>query len=282
MRHIWIVAAALLAPGVWANENAESIIRKFEDQKITALLAYAKANPKAEDLDAALETTVTGLMQWNREAEALPLLLQWYERLTPSSEGTFQGVVGLTGQIYARLGRREEGLAFLARVKKDYAKDENAEAIGQMLEPLKSLFQGPQVGDVLQIKFTALDGRTVDLAALQGKVVLVDFWATWCGPCRQELPHVLSAYEKWHENGFEVIGISLDEDKEALLNFLEAKKMPWPQQFDGKGWKNDLARQYSINGIPATFLVGKDGKVASCNLRGEKLAEKVAELLTTK
>lgn len=130
----------------------------------------------------------------------------------------------------------------------------------------------------LELKFTAVDGSEVDLAKLRGKVVLVDFWATWCGPCVAELPNVLKAYEALHKKGFEIVGISLDQDKAALESFVQERGMKWPQYFDGKGWQNEIASRYGIQSIPAMWLVNKKGMVVSTNARGG-LEEKVAELL---
>jgi thiol-disulfide isomerase/thioredoxin len=128
----------------------------------------------------------------------------------------------------------------------------------------------------LELKFTAVDGREVDLSKMRGKVVLIDFWAVWCGPCVAELPNVIKAYETLHPKGFEIIGISLDQDKAKLETFVKDKGMAWPQYFDGKGWKNDISSQYGINSIPAMWLVDKKGMVVSTNARGklEELVEK--------
>jgi len=130
----------------------------------------------------------------------------------------------------------------------------------------------------LDLKFTAVDGREVDLAKLRGKVVLIDFWATWCGPCVDELPNVLSAYKKLHPKGFEIVGISLDSDQEKLKAFVKDKGMEWPQFFDGKGWQNEVASRYGIHSIPAMWLVNKEGMVASTSARAG-LEEAVAKLL---
>jgi thiol-disulfide isomerase/thioredoxin len=149
----------------------------------------------------------------------------------------------------------------------------------------------------LEMTFTAVDGRKVDLKDYRGKVVLIDFWATWCGPCIAELPNIKKVYADYHAKGFEIVGISLENAKLApsdtpeqgaaklaaakkILNDFTAKEeMPWPQFFDGTHWKNPYAKQYAITGIPAMFLLDQSGKIVTTTARGEKLETEVKRLL---
>lgn len=131
------------------------------------------------------------------------------------------------------------------------------------------------------LAFTALDGREVSLEALRGKVVLIDFWATWCGPCIAEIPNVRDVYAKYHDRGFEIIGVSLDDEKDRskFIDLVAKEGVTWPQRFQGKGWKDDLAKAYTISGIPAMFLLDADGRLVTTNARGPKLEQEVRRLL---
>ena len=122
-------------------------------------------------------------------------------------------------------------------------------------------------------------GEQVSLANLKGKVVLIDFWATRCGPCRRVMPDLVETYKQYHPAGFEIVGISLDSDKDRLTKFLADKKMTWAQYFDGKGWQTKLAGTYGVNSIPATYLLDGEGKIIGKDLRGEALEKAVAEAL---
>lgn len=109
-------------------------------------------------------------------------------------------------------------------------------------------------------------------------MVLVDFWASWCGPCRKENPNLVKAYAKYHDKGFEIIGVSLDDKKESWLKAIEADKLVWLHASDLKCWKSDLAAEYGIKSIPTSFLVDAEGRIIAKDLRGDALEKKLETL----
>ena len=123
------------------------------------------------------------------------------------------------------------------------------------------------------------DGNPIKLSELRGKVVLVDFWASWCGPCRRENPNVVRMYQKYKDQGFEILGVSLDKRKDAWLKAIEKDKLTWPHVSDLRGWKNEVAQLYSVTSVPATILLDREGRIIARNLRGPALEAKVGEVL---
>jgi peroxiredoxin len=130
-------------------------------------------------------------------------------------------------------------------------------------------------------EFTQADtkGEPVALSSFKGQYVLIDFWASWCGPCRLENPNVLRNYRKFHSKGFTVLGVSLDEKKDKWLAAIRQDDLPWTQVSDLKGWKNEVAVQYGVEGIPMNFLLDKDGKIVARGLTGPNLEKQLEEFL---
>ena len=162
-----------------------------------------------------------------------------------------------------------------------YANDGNAIAVASALIP------ADMVRATWPIPFDAvdIDGNEVSLADYSGKVVLVDFWATWCGPCRQELPHLKEAYEKYNKNGFEILSVSLDyperTDQAAYREWIEANGMNWRHIYDEQNWTGALPRAFCVGSIPSPFLVGPDGSLVAMHddCRGEKLETSIRKAL---
>ena len=127
-----------------------------------------------------------------------------------------------------------------------------------------------------------VDGKTLSVADHKGKVLLIDFWATWCPPCRAEIPNVVATYKKYHDRGFDIIGVSLDQDQGKLLSYIKEHEMAWPQFFDGQGWQNKLAVKYGIQSIPATYLLDGNGVIIASDVRGEALEQAVSTALVKK
>ena len=131
------------------------------------------------------------------------------------------------------------------------------------------------------IQLPGIQGNIVKISDYisKNKYTLIDFWASWCGPCRAEMPTVVKAYTDYHDKGFEVVGVSLDNDKEAWLQAIELLRMPWPQMSDLRGWDCEGAQLYNVRSIPSNVLIDQQGNIIAKDLRGEDLLNKMAELL---
>jgi thiol-disulfide isomerase/thioredoxin len=161
------------------------------------------------------------------------------------------------------------------------SEDENVASVAIRLERLLRYVR--LVGSEMPIEGELLGGEAIDWSQFKDKVVLVDFWATWCGPCIAELPNVVENYKRYHGKGFEVVGISLDSDPLKVKDFVEQREIPWQILFsedpEATGWEHPMAVLHGIDAIPAAILVGKDGKVITKEARGPELGSRLRELL---
>ena len=125
------------------------------------------------------------------------------------------------------------------------------------------------------------EGKTVSLSDFvsKNKYTLIDFWASWCGPCRREMPNLVEAYAQYKGKNFEIVGVSLDQDAAAWKESIKKLNMTWPQMSDLQGWNNAGAKLYGVNSIPATVLVDQEGTIVARNLRGDAIKSKLNELL---
>ena len=198
-------------------------------------------------------------------------------------------ILFMKGMLYMQLDDTEKGVASVKQLKSDFPDTKLGQNADEILASMakqeeakkiqRTLVEGKTFPDFDEKDVT---GRPLSIASYKGKVVLIDFWATWCGPCVGELPNVLATYQKHHGQGFEIIGISLDKDEAKLTSFTKEKNMPWQQFFDGQFWANKLAVKYGVNSIPATYLLDGEGKIIGKNLRGPALEEAVSKALAAK
>lgn len=253
--------------------------------------AAAQEPPVPPELKALIEKTRAKLESGARTEAAMADELKAFDALIESHRKEPGDLAAETLWMKAILYLQvfedlDKGEALVRQVKADFPNSGPAQNVDAVLATIATQKESAKLQAALvpgavfpDFAEKDLEGQPLSLARFKGKVVLVDFWATWCGPCVAELPNVLAAYQKYHAKGFEIVGISLDENEGALKGFLSAKGMKWPQYFDGQGWESKLGRRYGVSSIPATFLLDRDGKIVAKNLRGPALDAELEKLL---
>lgn len=182
--------------------------------------------------------------------------------------------------IFTQLDRSgadlKKSTEFYSLLKGDALKTFFGQQLTQNIQKLKQLSVGEEAPN---FTLPNTQGTQISLASLKGKYVLIDFWASWCKPCREENPNVVNAYAQFKDKGFEILGVSLDEDADKWKEAIAKDNLTWPQVSDLKGWASPIAGLYSINSIPNNYLLDKDGKIIAIGLREEALINKLKELM---
>ena len=183
---------------------------------------------------------------------------------------TFVIVSGMGQMEYEQLKERYNLLGEKAK----------ASAQGKAIAAQIAKLESTAIGQIApNFTITTPEGESISLYDIKGKVKLIDFWASWCGPCRGENPHVVEIYKEYHPKGLEIFGVSLDNNKEAWVKAIADDGLVWKHGSDLKGWQSAPAQLYSVSGIPHTVLLDENNKIIAKNLRGDELKQKIAELL---
>jgi peroxiredoxin len=307
-----VALVALARGGEPAATSVAAIQAKHDRALIRDLTLYLRDTPKAEDRDQAYAALFNKAIEhdWFLETDDLA---QQYQKSDP--DGPVKALAQII-QIMARAqaGRYEEALERYKQLMQGLGQSDQEEfaasftdtladsaiAAGefavarQVYATLLSRFsESPNLRQKIEAEIKRLDkvGRqaprlaaedinrqTIRFDAYQGKYVLIDFWATWCAPCIGELPRLQQAYNAYHRAGFEIIGVSLDESKTAVVDFVKARNLPWPMIHNASSTA-DVVEAFGVGSIPATYLIDPEGKIVRLDLRGKALEQTLARLI---
>jgi thiol-disulfide isomerase/thioredoxin len=262
-------------------QSVQSITEKHMGAMLEDIKAYIAEYPEAGDLAAAYQSGIQAAYVTGQNDEVISLLSMQFDSLLANENAPEQQVIQ-TGMMLAQFAQQHGSSAETQKVKEvfeDRAEANPDSSYAQVAQALASMAAKPGIGAVPELSGTTLDGTEISLEDFRGKVVLLDFWATWCPPCVEGLPEIKQVYEKYHEQGFEIIGISLDQNIEPLNEFIAEENLAWVNLFDADQ-ESSLADQFSITSIPSLFLLDQEGTIVALDPRGPGVLEaEVAKLL---
>jgi len=299
---ILIAMAAFAAGGAAAqgNEQAATDAERELGEIISQIRVKMQTEPPQEVVRMA-EDLLTGFIEKYRgqseEAQARITLGQVFTAMGENEKAISQYELALDSEAPMEARVKALLMFYLAssyiqteefdKAEKMYQRvldetpSENSEIIKAVREEMKNL----EIKKRLTVGSPAipfpkgarnLSGDKIAIKDYSGKVILLDFWATWCKPCLNEMPHVKDIYQEYHDDGFEIIGVSLDRTRENLVSYVEQNDIGWPQIYDGRGGR--IASSYAVSAIPSTFLLDREGRIVEKNLRGKALEEAVGKL----
>ena len=280
--HITIQKDSLPSSKISGTLNNEAYQRYFKDEnslkdKLKTLTSnYQKATASNSGDQQAVLKEIT------QTREALNQLPTTY---ISQNKDAFLSILILNQAIQNRQLNFEQIESAYNSLSQELKTSTNGNKIGAFIATQKQIIEAEkatQIGNVAP-NFRALnpEGQTLALNDVKGKVTIIDFWASWCGPCRRENPNVVKLYKTYHNKGLEIIGVSLDREgqKDRWLKAIEDDQLTWHHVSNLKFWQDPIAKLYNVRSIPATFILDADGKIIAKNLRGPALENKIAELL---
>lgn len=276
--------------------DCKTVKSKVKDKEVSLLDVTIKGSIEQDIFKTMLKSQqlemfmMLGLVYMNEEEKHKPgvqdSLSQLYINAKKATARTIDSLVSHYPDNYASalimkdFVAKDRDLPEVERMFAGLTPRIQASALGKMV---KEIIDGRKVvavgGAAPDFSLRTPEGKTMALKDLRGKYVLLDFWASWCGPCMAEVPNVKKVYKRFHDKGFEILGVSLDNKQELWTEAIKKHQLDWLHVSSLEGWQCPVAKLYSVTGIPATFLLDPDGKIIATKLRGEELMETVEKLL---